>query len=653
MCGIAGFIDFTKKTDKETLVRMTDIMTHRGPNDAGYEVIDQPGASVGLAQRRLSILDLSSAGHQPMHFRNLSMVFNGEVYNFMEIRSELEKEGYTFDSMSDTEVILKGYHCWGPNVVHKFIGMFVYVILDRDRGEVTITRDRAGVKPLYYYWDGKHFLYGSELKALHEHPAFEKEIDTGSLALFLQYSYIPAPHTIFRNTAKLRPAHILTISLHNRSMIEQPYWDVSDCYNKPRLHISEQEALEETERLLVSAYNYRMVADVPVGVFLSGGYDSCSVAALLQKGRTDRLKTFTIGFHESGFNEAVEAKRVAAYLGTDHHEWYVTAKDAASVFHRLPEIYDEPFADNSVVPTALVSQLAVRHVKVSLSADGGDEIFGGYKKFNQSMAYTERLPRPLQAAMSGTMGLINPDRIPYLNKQYNFSTRYRKMQAIWSAASPLEALRIISRYIPEAEVRSFIHGAYDAYETCFDEGHYPGRELDSLNRMLAVDYKTFLVDNNLVKVDRATMAVSLEGREPMLDHRVIEFLAQLPAQLKIRGGSRLAGSKTINKYLLKQIVHKYIPPALMDRPKMPFIAPLKVWFRDELAEKMHDYLGERKLKESGLFNTAPITALSKAYLRGEQVNYQKLWNLLVFQLWYERWMKPSVPQPKPSEGVLA
>jgi asparagine synthase (glutamine-hydrolysing) len=644
MCGIAGFIDFTRQTGKDTLVRMTDVLAHRGPNDAGYEVIEQPGASVGLGQRRLSILDLSSGGHQPMHFRHLSMIFNGEVYNFMEVRKELEARGYTFDSTSDTEVILKGFHCWGASVVDKFIGMFAYVILDREKNVVTVTRDRAGVKPFYYHWDGQTFLFASELKSFHQHGAFRKEIDVNALALFLQFSYIPAPYCIFKHTFKLRPGHILTLSLGDKRVVEQPYWDVSHWYDKPRLRISEQDAMEETERLLVSAYNYRMVADVPVGIFLSGGYDSCSVAGILQKERTERLKTFTIGFHEAGFNEAHYAKKVADFLGTDHHEWYITADDARDVFHRLPDIYDEPFADNSVVPTALVSQLAARHVKVSLSADGGDEIFAGYKKFNQSLRFTESIPAPVQALLSGTMGLINPERIPYFAKQYNFSTRYRKMQAIWGSQSPMEALKLISSYTTAEEVRSFIRPAFTAYETAFDAG-YPGASLDSLNRMLSVDYKTFLVDNNLVKVDRATMAVGLEGREPMLDHRVIEFLAQLPADLTIREG--------VNKYLLKKIVHKYIPKELMDRPKMPFIAPLKVWFRDELAEKMHDYLGERKLRESGLFNAAPITALSKEYLAGSSVNYQKLWNLLVFQLWYERWMKTPVATATPAEGVLA
>lgn len=634
MCGIAGFCDFKKNSGTDVLQRMTDALTHRGPNDAGYDVFDTAGATVGLGQRRLSILDLSSAGHQPMQFEHLSIVFNGEVYNFKEIRAELEQKGYTFHSWSDTEVILKGYHCWGDLVVHKLIGMFVYVILDSKKQELTVCRDRAGVKPLYYYWNGNVLLFASELKAFHQHPCFTKEIDVNSLSLFLQYSYIPAPYTIYKKTSKLNPGHYFKLSLTNRIFTETKYWDVADYYNKPRLHISEADALAEVERLMISAYEYRMVADVPVGVFLSGGYDSSSVAAILQSNRTEKLKTFTIGFEEAGFNEAQEAKKIAGYLGTDHHEWYIKASDAADVFHDLPEIYDEPFADNSVVPTALVSQLARKHVKVSLSADGGDEIFAGYKKFNQSIRYTTGMPSFVQSALSNMMYYINPEQIPYFNRKYNFATRYKKMQKIWTDKTPLSAMKYISQYITEEEARTFIRPDYECYKTSFDMGSRLSGNLDSLNKMLAIDYKTFLVDNNLVKVDRATMRVGLEGREPMLDHRLIEFVAQLPASFKIQ--------QNTNKYLLKKIVHKYIPKEMMDRPKMPFIAPLKVWFKDELKEKVQYYLGEEKLKESGLFQAGPIKELSEAYLNGKQVNYQKVWNLLVFQLWYERWNKQQV-----------
>jgi asparagine synthase (glutamine-hydrolysing) len=629
MCGIAGFCDFNKRTNTSVLAKMTDALAHRGPNDSGYELFDTPNAFVGLGQRRLSIIDLSSGGHQPMHFEKLSIVFNGEIYNYQEIKKELIQKGYSFTSGSDTEVILKGYHCWGDAVVNKFIGMFVYVILDEEKQELTVCRDRAGVKPLYYYWNDNIFLFASELKSLHEHPLFEKEIDVNSLSLFLQYSYIPAPYSIFKKTFKLNPGHYFKLSLTAKKITQTKYWDVCDFYDKPEIKISEEDAIGEVERLLISSYDYRMVADVPVGLFLSGGYDSTSVAAILQSSRTEKIKSFTIGYHEAAFNEAQEAKKIAEYLGTDHHEWYVTASDADDVFHQLPEIYDEPFADNSVVPTALVSQLASKHVKVSLSADGGDEVFAGYNKFNQSIRYTESVPHFMQAAFSNAMGLINPERIPYFNKKYNFSTRYEKMKKIWEKKTPLAALKYISQYVTEDEARKFIGLSYEDYATNFDCANNFTTDVDSLNKMLAIDYKTFLADNNLVKVDRATMSVGLEGREPMLDHRIIEFVSQLPAHLKIR-------NKT-NKYILKKIVHKYVPKELMDRPKMPFIAPLTVWFKDELKEKIQYYMSEEKLKESGVFNSNPVMKLTGEYLEGKQVNYQKVWNMLVFQLWYDKW----------------
>ena len=335
-----------------------------------------------------------------MHFNDLIVDFNGEIYNFKEVRQELIDKGYAFDSWSDTEVILKGYQCWGIDVVHKFIGMFAIALYDRQKQQVIFIRDRAGVKPLYYYWKDDLFLFGSELKSLFKHPRFDKEIDINSLALFLQFSYIPAPHCIFKNTFKLLPGHFLVVDLKTKELELKKYWDVFDYYNKPRIKISEEEAVKETDRLLKNAYEYRMVADVPVGLFLSGGYDSSSVAALLQTGRTERLKTFTIGFNEVEFNEAPEAKKIADYLGTDHTEWYLTSREAGQVLSRLPEIYDEPFADNSTVPTVLVSQLARRQVKVALSADGGDEIFGGYQKFRQAEAYTTKIPASIQAYLA-------------------------------------------------------------------------------------------------------------------------------------------------------------------------------------------------------------------------------------------------------------
>lgn len=631
MCGITGFVDFKKNTSAEVLMQMTDAMTHRGPDDSGYEIYDAATSSIGFGQRRLSILDLSPLGHQPMHFENLVVNYNGEIYNFKEIRKELEEKGYSFTSWSDTEVILKGYHCWGTDVLQKFVGMFAIALYDKHIDQLIIIRDRAGVKPLYYYQNNDIFLFGSELKALYKHPAFEKNIDINSLALFLQFSYIPAPHSIFKNTFKLLPGHFLTINLKSRQQSLEKYWDVFDYYNKPKLRISDQEAIEHTEKLLKKAYEYRMVADVPVGLFLSGGYDSSSVAALLQTNRTEKLKTFTIGFHENEFNEAPEAKRIANYLGTDHTEWYLTAKEAGEVLLLLPEIYDEPFADNSTVPTVLVSKLARQQVKVALSADGGDEIFGGYNKFKQAERFTKKMPAVLQTILSGTMSLINPSFIPYFNRKYNFSTRYEKMKLIWKSHDPVIAVKHISQYITESEVETFLGKPFEQYHTFFEDGNKLETTDGVINRLLAIDYKTFLVDNNLVKVDRATMSVSLEGREPLLDNHLIEFTSQLPSSFKIRKG--------VNKWLLKEIVHRYIPKELMERPKRPFIAPLMIWFREELKEQLRYYLSEKNLLTTNVFDKEQIIRLRDEYLEGKKVNHQKLWQVLMFQLWYNRWIE--------------
>lgn len=630
MCGIAGFIDFTKKSGKDILQRMTDVMLHRGPNDAGYEVFGHPAANIGMGQRRLSILDLSSGGHQPMHFGQYTIIFNGEIYNFKEIKKDLEKLGYTFQSGSDTEVLLKGYDAWQEQVLDRCIGMFAFVIYDERKDQVILCRDRAGVKPLYYFWNGSVLLFASELKGLCEHPHFEKEIDVNSVSLFLQYSYIPAPYTVYQQTRKLKPGHLLTVNLNRKEMQECPYWNVLDAYNRPLTNLSQNEVIRHTEMLMKSAYNYRMVADVPVGVFLSGGYDSASVAAILQAGSGSRIKTFTIGYKEKQWDESAEAKKIARHLGTDHTEWIVGPKDALDVLEHLPEIYDEPFADNSTVPTTLVSKLAARQVKVALSADGGDEIFAGYNKFNQALRYT-RFSKRLQRLLSHTMSVLNPEMIPYFNKQYNFASRYEKMKLIWSAGQPQYALKYISQYLTETEAHHYMQVHPERYRTAFDLNGELNEVNDPLNKLLAMDYKTFLVDNNLVKVDRATMSVSIEGREPMLDHRLVEFLAQVPASLKVKDN--------VNKYILKTIVHKYIPPSLMDRPKRPFIAPLQEWFRDELREQMQYYLSPGRLNKSGLFNAPHVQHLLDRFLTGGNISHQKLWNILVFQLWYNRWIE--------------
>ena len=629
MCGIAGFCDFSKKNNAAVLQAMTDVIAYRGPDDQGQFLHEFPQAVVGLGMRRLAILELSPLGHQPYHYNDLSLVFNGEIYNFKEVRENLIKRGYTFKSNSDTEVIIKSFEAKGIACVDDFIGMFSFAILDHAKQKLFLVRDRAGVKPLYYYWKNNVLLFGSELKSFHQSPLFDKEMDFNSVALYFEYSYIPAPYSIFKNTYKLRPGHFLELDIQHKSIKTTCYWNVLDHYNKPKLSLSYEEARDELEPLLKSACEYRMVSDVPVGVFLSGGYDSTVVASLLQSGRTEKLKTFTIGFDEPKYNEAPHAKRVAQHLGTDHTEYYCTHKEAFDIIPRLPDLYDEPHGDNSIIPTTLVSQVAIKKVKVALSADGGDEVFAGYPKFQMSLNYTRKLPVWIQQIASKGMGLINPEHIPFTRHAFNFTTRYKKIQMILQKHDPVHAMKIISQFNTIPELRERLQFPFEDVKTDFDINGELNWTNDDVNRMLAIDWRTFLVDNNLTKVDRATMSVSLEGREPLLDHRIIEFAARLPSHYKLDKGK--------TKIILKDIVHKYVPLSIMDRPKMGFLVPIMGWFRNELKDMIMHYLDEDLLKKEGILNHREVVALRDRYLSGHSENIQKLWHLLIFQMWKERW----------------
>lgn len=629
MCGIAGFSDFKKKSDLTILRAMTDVIAYRGPDDQGQIIEDFEETSIGLGHRRLSILDLSPLGHQPYQYKNYRLVFNGEVYNFKEIREKLIAKGYSFQSNSDTEVIIKSFEAYGISCIQDFIGMFSFTLLDTTTEKLYLVRDRAGVKPMHWYWKDDLFLFGSELKSFQCHPRFTKEMDLDSLALYFQYSYIPAPYTIFKNTHKLRPGHFLELDLKRKSIQLHKYWDVIDFYNKPKLDISYHDAEQEVEKLLKSACEYRMVSDVPVGVFLSGGYDSSAVASILQAGRTEKLKTFTIGFDEPAYNEAPHAKKVAEHLGTDHTEYYCTHKEAFDIIPSLPDIYDEPFGDNSIIPTTLVSQVAIKKVKVALSADGGDEVFAGYPKFQMSLNYSQKFPTWLSEGISKTMGLVNPEHIPFTRQTFNFATRYKKIQLILGQHDPVFAMKIISQFNIQSELKKRLKFSFQERKTDFDIGPEINEGNDYLNRMLAIDYRTFLVDNNLTKVDRATMSVSLEGREPLLDHRIIELVSQLPSHFKQHEGK--------TKIILKNIVHKYVPPAIMDRPKMGFIVPIMGWFKNELKDLIMHHLSDNRLKSEGLFHHQEVIALRDRYLRGDMENIQKIWHLLIFQMWKERW----------------
>ncbi len=505
MCGIAGFCDFSNKSDKQTLVKMTDVLHHRGPDDSGYSFYETTQANIGLGHRRLSILDLSAHGHQPMSHQNLEIVFNGEVYNFSEIAKELETKGYIFESHSDTEVILKAYHCWGIKAIDKFIGMFAIVIHDKENEKLIFIRDRAGVKPLNYYFKDGLFMFSSELKSFHEHPKFEKEINTDALALYFQYSYILEPYTIFKHTHKLPAGHYAELNLQNREFKIYKYWDVCDTYNKPKLDISFEEAKQETGKLLKSACEYRMVSDVPVGMFLSGGYDSSAVTAILQKERTEKLKTFSIGFHEEKYNEAHHAARVAKHLGTEHTEYYCTQKDAQELLPLMCEIWDEPFGDASNIPTTLVSQLARKDVTVSLSADGGDEIFGGYDKYTQSLKYQKMFSKvPLSNMIGSIMEAIDPKYLVEVNKTYNFANRYEKLKTLLKAKDEIEMMNGVTYYFNPSEVDKLL-GKTNTIKTSFDDKIFLNSHNDSIDKMMAIDYKTYQLDDILVKVDRATI----------------------------------------------------------------------------------------------------------------------------------------------------
>lgn len=635
MCGIAGFIDFNNKLDQEHLVQMRDALAYRGPDDKGDLLIRTATATIGLGHRRLSIIDLSPLGHQPMSAQGYHIVFNGEIYNFQEIRNTLETRGHQFSSHCDTEVILKAFIEWGSRAVDQFIGMFAFAIYDENHQRLHLFRDRAGVKPLYYFWDGSCLLFASELKSFHPVPAFSKKLNIAAVRMFLNFGYVPTPNSIFQDTYKLKPGSYVTLNLQDRMLDESVYWNVFDCYDQPKLDVSFEEATREVEKLLISAFNYRMVADVPVGVFLSGGYDSSILAAILQKHSAQRIKTFTIGFPESSFNEAHHAKAIANHLGTDHTEHYCSSKDAIELLPQLPYIYDEPFGDGSGIPTTLVSKLAVKDVKVALSADAGDEIFAGYDKYTVFLDYFRkfsRIPTPAARVLASTLRTAGPLWRRLFKHGYNVDTRIYKVSQILKDGKDINSVfKALNQIYGEMELDDIIAAGHSHSEpfTFFDERL--SHEENDLHKMLATDYKTYLLDDILTKVDRATMSVSLEGREPFLDHRIIEYVARLPAYYKSRDGS--------GKYLLKTLAHTYIPQSLLDRPKMGFGVPMELWLKDALRPFIEKYLDPARIRRNGLFNPEKIDSIRKAFFGGQRFNVTKLWFLLLFEMWYERWME--------------
>jgi asparagine synthase (glutamine-hydrolysing) len=627
---------------------MTDRLVHRGPDDSGVWVDAEPGIALGF--RRLAIVDLSPAGHQPMVSPDgrYVIVFNGEVYNFKELRKDLESRGHDFRSHSDTEVILQAVSEWGLEAaVKKFVGMFAFALWDRHERTLHLVRDRIGVKPLYYGWQGKTFLFGSELKALRAHQGFGAEVNRSALLSYLRFGYISQPLSVYEGIWKMPPGHILKVKAGARPSVEMletvPYWSAQEVYEagvaEPFRNL-EREAIEELDRLLRESVRLRMIADVPLGAFLSGGIDSSTVVALMQAQSNRPVKTFTIGFHEQEFDEAAHAKAVAGHLGTEHTELYVTSKEAMDVIPKLPALYDEPFADSSQIPTYLVSALTRRHVTVSLSGDGGDELFGGYTRYAATRRFWKSvrcLPHFSRAALAGLMRAVKPatyNRLfgginPWLPRSARPSTvgdRVHRLAEVMELRSPEEIYwRLVSYWENPAEV---VLGAKEPAMSLPQTAAWT-RRADLSQQMMFLDLVTYLPDDILVKVDRASMGVSLEARVPLLDHRVVEFAARIPVSMKIRFGQ--------GKWLLRQVLSRYVPRELFERPKTGFSVPIEDWLRGSLRDWAEGLLNEDRIRREGFFNPGPISKLWAEHLSGQRNWQGHLWNVLMFQAWREEW----------------
>ncbi|MGH6802317.1 MAG: asparagine synthase (glutamine-hydrolyzing), partial [Methyloceanibacter sp.] len=635
MCGIAGLVELKRRFGPDELrniaSRMADSLRHRGPDDQGVWI--DPEAGVALGHTRLAIMDLTPTGAQPMvsSCGRFVLSYNGEVYNAPELRAELEAKGRKFHGHSDTEVMVEGFAVWGVRqTVERLIGMFAFAAWDRSTRRLTLGRDRLGIKPLYYgYVDGA-LVFASELKALKALPGWQGEIDREAMAGFLRYGYVPAPKSIYRGISKLAPGKLL--ESWESDVKETTFWSLSDVAKRGQaslLNVPDAEALEMLESLLVDSVQRRMVADVPLGVFLSGGIDSSTVAALMQASSTQPIRTFTIGFHEKAHDEAAHAREVAAHLGTEHTELYVTPAEALAVIPKLPSIYDEPFADSSQIPTYLVSEMTRRHVTVALSGDGGDEVFAGYNRYGQGLALARMirtLPKPVRQAIAGAMMAVAPGTWDYVFLAVPRQMRPRLVgEKIHKLAGvlPEDSIGFYRHLVTQSsEAFSLVEGAAAPDDSLYDDT-LRERFPDDVSWMQYLDTLTYLPDDILTKVDRASMAVALEVRVPLLDHRVVELSWRLPHRFKLCGG--------VGKWLLRQIAYKYVPKRLLNRPKMGFGVPIDQWLRGPLKNWAEDLLNPSALGSAGLLEPMPIAEKWAEHLAGTR-NWQPfLWNVLMFE----------------------
>lgn len=641
MCGIVGFFQLDSEGQLKSQVRfMTDALEHRGPDDSG-QWVDVHGG-IALGHRRLSVLDLSPAGHQPMlsHGGRYVIVFNGEIYNHLDLRAALGERPWR--GHSDTETFLAACEAWGiEKALTQSVGMFALAVWDRDERLLTLARDRLGEKPLYYGWQGEVFLFASELKAIRRHPAFEGVVDRDVLTLFLRHNYVPAPYSIYKGIHKLLPGTYYQIGLASPPGALQTYWSarsVAETGQKNPFSGSDEEARELLETVLLRSVRGQMLSDVPLGAFLSGGVDSSTVVALMQSQSMRPVKTFTIGFREEGYDEARHARVVAHHLGTEHTELYVKPEEAQAVIPLLPGLYDEPFADSSQIPTYLVSCLARKYVTVSLSGDGGDELFGGYNRYVWARTIWRRLgwlPISIRAAFAGMLTTLPPaawdNAFKRLSRFVPDKLRYsspgdklHKLADILAVRDPEEMYRGLVSHWKDPE--QIVKGGREPSTILKDPSQWADLS-DLTHRMMYLDSVSYLPDDILTKVDRAAMGVSLETRVPLLDHRVLEFAWTLPLSVKSRKGQ--------GKWLLRQVLYRHVPSELIERPKMGFGIPLDVWLRGPLKNWAAALLNPSRLEREGFFNAAPIRQKWEEHCSGRRNWSYYLWDILMFQAWRE------------------
>jgi asparagine synthase (glutamine-hydrolysing) len=647
MCGFAGVLihpDADLGPAGEHARRMAATLRHRGPDDEG--TWQSPDGRAGLGFRRLAIVDLTESGHQPMMSASgrFTVVFNGEIYNHVALRDELAGRGHSFRGTSDTEVLLAAVEEWGLEAaLTRFVGMFAIALRDERNGTVSLVRDRLGVKPLFYSDDGRVLAFASELKALVEAPGFHKEVDLESLTTFLRYLYVPAPATIWKGARKVLPGQILTFSAPGRPATAHRYWSARACAEAGRadpFRGTEAEAADELERLVTAAVSDRLRADVPLGAFLSAGVDSTTVVALMARASSGRVRTISVGFDAEEHDEAGAAAEIAAHLGTDHSELLITGDEALGVVASLPEIFDEPHADTSQIPAYLMCAKARGEVTVALSGDGGDEVFGGYHRYIDGVGLLRRLqgvPGPVRSGLRAGLTALSTESWDRL-----FKVAGPVLPSSMRRRLPGEKIGKLARLLPEDSAEAMYRSLVSAWpdpealtsreggggDRLFEELSASGGTL--LDRMMLADQLVYLPDDQLAKVDRVSMAVSLEVRVPLVDHRLLEFSWRLSPEMKIRGG--------VGKYLLREVLYRHVPRHLVERPKMGLSVPLVDWLRGPLREWAEDLLDPARMRDDGYLDPVPIQKAWARLQRGRHEDALGLWAVLQFQAWRRRWL---------------